>query len=486
MKVMISVSQLCFFALFGLSIFDLGARWMAVLMILCGIFLFFSERRSWRPIPSVSMVIVAYLAGYAIPVLMYPQELGGLIEGAMDRMMQWSLMGFLVFSMAYSIAAKKGGKEKPVDAVHQGRNISYASFAYLALGTIALLAWLTNAIVYGVGLTFVEGQAFDSGNETVRQILGLLANMKYAYLLGYLLLRRSGRTTRLHFWLMLATIAISVFEIMLIGAKAAIIKLMVVAILSIALGNTGRLKWSNVLAGSLAIVLALMSFSIITEYRYIVRSAVSSGQEATDVGLRVDAFMQAILGAVSDRGPQRETDVDRSDIAARFGSGAFGLGWLLEFTNGVSPYENAVSSILTPLYAFVPRALWQDKPIFFNSGRFASDYFGWKYGGISISLLGSLYFAWGYPGILIGMAVAGFGLARIISRIEQKGFIAVNSVTCLTILMLHLLDVGAEFQPLVVNITRALILLAVIRLAWRVHLGRQSMYYNRITTKQVR
>lgn len=463
-----------FLTLYTLSLFELGSQWTAILLILCGLILFASERRVWRPLPSVSLFIVAYLAGYAMPVLMYPQELGGISDSGMDRMIQWALRGFVVFSSAYAIAAQRDAKKKLVGAERRTKQIPYASFAYLVLGLIAVTAWLTNATVYGVGLTFIEGQEYGAGNESARQILLLFSDMKYAYILGYLLLRRAGHSKKAHFWLLLTVVALSLVEIMQIGSKAAIIKLLVVVILSVTLRDVNRLRWSSVLGGALAIVITLLSFSVITEYRHVVRNEMSVGQRG-DEELRIQAFTRAVVATLSDTGPQRETDVDERDVAARFGSGAFGLGWILEFSNGISPYENAVSSIVTPFYAIVPRALWHDKPIFFNSGRFASDYFGWKYGGISISLLGSLYFAWGYPGILIGMAMAGYGMARLVAKIEQNGFLAVNCVTCLTILMLHMLDVGAEFQPVIVNITRALIILAIIRLAWRAGLrGRLS------------
>lgn len=476
MKRKLGISQIGLFVLFGLSLFDLDARWMAVLLILCGALLFMSEKREWRPIPSVSLLIVAYLAGYAMPVLLFPEGLGRMPSDGVDRMMQWALRGFVVFSLAYSMSAKRGVQENIVGTGRQARQISYASFAYLALGAIAVAAWTTSALVYGVALTFVKGQDYGAGSGTMRQVLGLFSDMKYAYLLGYLLLRSAGYTRRIHLWVLLATLSISLIEIMLIGSKAAIIKLLVVAILSVTLGSAGRLRWSNILGGALAAIVCILSFSIIAEYRYIVRSAAGSGQEATDVGLRYQAFRRATVATISDSGPVRETEVGRSDIVSRFGSGAFGLGWILEFTQGTSPHENAINSAITPVHAFIPRFLWEDKPIFFNSGRFASEYFGWKYGGISISLLGSLYFAWGYTGILVGMAIAGFAMARLISRVERQGFIAVNSVVCLTILILHLLDVGAEFQPVVVNLTRTLVLLVVIKIIWRIRVSRNLPY----------
>lgn len=475
MRPSIRPSQLAMFALLGLSFIELSAVSAALLLILNGTLLIFSQRRESRPVPSVSLIVVAYIAGYALPVLLFPESLGKMSEGGIDRMMRWALRGFAMFSVAYSMSARGSAKSEISGTGKHERPAAFASFAYAALGFISISAWLINAMLYGVALTFMEGRNYGAGSETLRQILQLFAEMRYAYLLGYLLLRSAGKVRRVHQWILMAVLAVSIAEIILIGSKAAIIKLLVVLVLSVTLGNANRLRWKSVVVGAMAVALSLLSFGVITEYRHIVRSAGSGGQQATDIGFRYQAFRQATVASLSDNGSPRETVVDRGDIASRFGSGAVGLGWVLEFTHGISPYENPISSALAPFHAFIPRFLWEEKPIFFNSGRFASEYFGWKYGGISISLLGSLYFAWGYSGILIGMAIAGFSLATLISRVERKGFIAVNSIVCLTILMLHMLDVGAEFQPVLVNITRTLLLLVGIRIAWRVHLSRSQL-----------
>ena len=98
-----------------------------------------------------------------------------------------------------------------------------------------------------------------------------------------------------------------------------------------------------------------------------------------------------------------QTDISGEDIASRFAAPMFSFTNLLRFTNGHSPYEYAWESLLVPAYSILPRVLVPGKPVFFNSSRYAAEYYGWTNGGISVSLPGSLYYAWGYPGILFGM-----------------------------------------------------------------------------------
>lgn len=452
----------------ALSLFDWSAQWAAILLMLNGTLLVLFERTRSAPVPSVALFVGAYLIGYAIPILWFPESLGNIPTDVTRSMAQWALRGFSMFALAYFITAT-GFRRREAKAQWRGGRLAYASFSYMIFGLVAIGSWLFNFVVYGAGLTFIEGRSYEAGSETVRQILTLLSEMKYAYLFGYLLLRKSEHIRNVHHALFIAVTGIILADIVLIGSKAAIIRPLIIVVLSMTLTKVQRIKWANVVGVAFVVAVCFFSFSVITEYRHIVRSVVSSGRGVVDTETRVESFKQAVQAAISLPGSQRETEVEGEDVAARLGSGAFGLGWIFHFTQGVSPYENPISSLLAPLHALVPRFLWEDKPIFFNSGRYATEYFGWSYGGVSISLLGSLYFAWGYLGILAGMAFTGFLLARLSVRIEQQGLIVAGSVALFTVMFLHLMDVGAEFQPIFANLTRVVIFIGTIRVIWAIH-----------------
>ena len=72
---------------------------------------------------------------------------------------------------------------------------------------------------------------------------------------------------------------------------------------------------------------------------------------------------------------------------------------------------------------------------------------------------------WGYWGMLAAMAVVGAALAALANRIERYGAVAMGSIVYFTVVTLHLLDVGMEFQPLLINMTRVFLLLAVVFMA---------------------
>ena len=465
-RVVVRGSQLALAAILAVSSMDIDAKTASAFFVLGSIIFLVALRKPWRSIPSVSLVVVAFLVGYALPVLLFPESLERLPIAAVDEMMRWALRSFLMFALAYNAVAQNKPAVRPVADDVMRREKSLASFTLLALGMVSIAAWIISVSWLGMGFVFIEGDGSDSGGGTTGQVLFLLNEMKYPYFLGYLLLRQQSGVGNVHRLLFFVLAGLALVDIISLGSKGVIMRLAAIFVLALLLESAGRLEWKKIVGGFVAVAICLFSFLVITEYRQIMLAANAGGQDIEGFAVRYEAFAESVANSVRPDESPRRSQIDSKDVGARFGSGAFGLGWTLELTGGESPYENAFHSGLAPIYSFLPRAIYPDKPIFFNSGRFASEYFGWKYGGISISLLGSLYFAWGYWGMLAAMAVIGAVLAALANRIERHGAVAMGSIVYFTVLTLHLLDVGIEFQPLLTNMTRVFLLLAVVRLAW--------------------
>lgn len=469
--------------LLGVSLFDINATTAAGLFILAGIILVVALRRPENPIPSVLIVVVAFLAGYASPVLLFPATLDGLSQATVDLAMQWALRCFIVFSLGYVVVNRR--RDSAIAHPHaRGRNQSSALFALLAIGSLSIFAWFANAAMYGIHLTFIAGQDFSAGNDTVQQILELMIDLKYSYILAYVLLRNERRPSRPYRWILYGVLATALVDIISIGSKGAIMRLVAAAVLGMLLAKSNQLHWKKILGGMLAAVVCILSFYIITQYRQVMHAAYASGQNIDTFSTRYDIFKQSMVSSLQPDQPSGQRVVDANDIGSRLGSGTYGLGWTLQLTHEQPPYENAVNSLLAPVYAVLPRALFPGKPIFMNSGRFATEYFGWAYGGISISLPGSFYYAWGYPGMLAGMLALGIGLGLLAARIKREGFTAIRSIVCFTIITLYLLDTGAEFQPFLTSLTRALLLLVFVHIVWRVLVSRSTLGYGNHGTRR--
>ena len=138
----------------------------------------------------------------------------------------------------------------------------------------------------------------------------------------------------------------------------------------------------------------------------------------------------------------------------------------MEFTGRDPPYENALESFLVPVYSIAPRALIPEKPEFFHSGRNAREYYGWSYGGMSVTLLGSLYFAWGYVGIILGMAFIGGLLAYLVKQVRFSSIYSPNWLILFVTLFVLLMDVGVIFQAITTNIIRVTLVLWLLHLVF--------------------
>lgn len=454
-------------ALLGLSFLDWSTISAAILLVACAAVFIAVNCSARQPVPSVALVALAYVLGYAFLVLFNQESLRGIQPAALASAMQWAARGFAAFTLAYTITARVARRHTHARSTTASQ-CSYARFCLRIIAVLSILAWALKTARYGLSFVFIEGQVQAANSQTVLQILSLFIDFRFGFLLGYLLMRNARQARFVDHILFFSVLGLLLVDIVAVGSKGTVITLLVVLVMPTLLGARGKLKWQTVLGGLLAVALVILTFSVITEYRAILLNANRSGQSNMSLDFRAEVFSTSVLRALPGGGSPQMSDVDANTITSRMGSGAFSLGWILQVTNGNPPYENPVNSALAPLYAFAPRSLFPNKPVFYNSGQFAHDYFGWAYGGISLSLLGSLYWAWGYIGILIGMALAGIGLALLTIRVEERGFVALNSMVCFALLFVGLLAVGREFQPLLVTITRAFVVLVGIRIAWRV------------------
>jgi hypothetical protein len=172
---------------------------------------------------------------------------------------------------------------------------------------------------------------------------------------------------------------------------------------------------------------------------------------------QVSGFIQAF----EEIGTTREEDKNSEDIFNRLALIA-SFSSVLQVTNGIPPYENAVDSFLIPIYTITPRSFFPDKVQFFGSAELASQYFGWKFGGISVSLLGSFYWAWGYIGILLGMMSMGAVLAYIFGNAKNNNKNNILFQALFVPITLLLMDTGKTFQEIYFELIRITIIFIII------------------------
>jgi hypothetical protein len=440
---------------------------LLVAFVLLGI-----SRRGGFFLSAAMLVIVAYVFAYPLEVLFddfysgpRPISLESLEYGTL-----WALRGFCAFAIGYTLVLSLPRNPKAEisgDAEWVRGRISYTVYILTAIGWLVALSWALSVALFGISLTFVEGDSVsvESAAGTLQQALGLVGSLRQPFLLGFLILyywRMTDRHLSLLFWIL---VGISVVEIVTIGSKASIIRGVVIVLLAGSVLPI-RLNLRQAAIGAGALLVFYGAFLIITEYRALILAEHYAGRNVFDIAVQTEAFGQALMASAPfvDANEGRETEVKAKDVFSRLGHGTT-FSDLLEHTGRMSPYEHAWESVLAPVYAVVPRFLLPDKPEFFSSGSNASEYYGWKYGGISVTLLGSFYYAWGYAGIVLGMACIGGWLAFVETKARRRRILSPHWLILLVITVFMLLDVGVTFQPILINLVRvALVLWALYSL----------------------
>lgn len=323
------------------------------------------------------------------------------------------------------------------------------------IGYLGITGSLLMLLMFGGPLETFQETAFTAQASTFRQIADSLNFIGFAYVYLYRLLKARGITTVQHRYLLIAIVGIQVIFIVGAGSKATVISLLIMLLLPTghersAAERQSPWRQTAILAG--AVTGVYFTFHVITAYREIMRTAVvlTSAGGFERFLVQAESFALALQMSVG-LAPAGEAVVQTGNIFDRFAYvGSFGR--VLLHTGGVPPYEAAFESFLLPLYAFLPRDLL-DKPIFFGSDDLARLE-GWEFGGISVTLPGSLYWAWGYTGIIAGMALIGVLLGWVVSKAHASSRANIHVHLLKALFIVILMDVGFAFQPLIVNFIR--------------------------------
>ena len=366
--------------------------------------------------------------------------------------MLWVVRGFGAFALSYALVDRFGkgrNKRSLQNESFYRTSLRYTVYVLACIGWIAILSWITNVIMFGFSLSFIEGDfvADDSVAGTLKQMLILLSAFRSPFILCFIVLYFFKKTDRhLHF-IFGILLLITVIDIIVIGSKEAIIRPMVVGLLALAFVPL-KFDIKKISIGLLALITVYGSFTVITEYRAIMLAESEAGFDVFNLSIQSDAFVTALIRSLpfSETLAHRQTRVDEKTVLARFGAGMYSFSNIMEFTEHQPPYDNAWESFLIPVYSIVPRSLTPNKPNFFNSGRNAKEYYGWSYGGISVTLLGSFYYAWGYMGIIFGMAFIGGILAYVVVQVRLWSIYSPHWLIIYSSLIMPMLDVGVTFQ----------------------------------------
>lgn len=323
----------------------------------------------------------------------------------------------------------------------------------------------------GQGYSFVDTQTEAS---SFGMVFHELKQFAVIYIFLYFQARGRGQLTPQEHKLLIAILAAQSAIVAAAGSKGAILEMLAAWLIGNAasLSRPGMFKELTIAVSALAAV--YFTFNVISQFREeMLRRQVSADMSYSDaLSLQLDVLSKVSVDVLSGK----QTGIPGQAYAANSMLDRMAyvsaLATIFDQTSGHSPYENALPSIAAPVLALIPRDFVEDKVHFFNSGDFARM-LGWNYGGFSVTVPGSMFWAWGYEGILAGMATFGALLGMLARRSVIEGVSGLVVRAMMFRLIMMMLDVGQEFQPMLVGLVRTGIFLGAMTIMTKYFSHRQ-------------
>jgi hypothetical protein len=402
-----------------------------------------------------------------------------LSEANVDYAMLWSYRGFACLVVGYLFSLRVFRRAATVKRTPRLRMHPFdkhnVTFLVL-LGLLTTLAGAATIVLHqGAPLVFYEtGSNAGTGSRT------LYVALNYVYLLGvgsfFLMATFWRRGVRMLGVTALFCVNLGLYLLIAMGSgsKGAFFSILVALAVPVFL-EKARPSAKTFVVTALSVTAIYGVFAVVGAYRDLVRSLppVEGAGAVETVRNQLTTFRLAAelsldrameeLGVAPVGGSPSETIADTAQ--QRLGSSLFEFASMLQISDRISPYENPFWTLLSPLITAVPRGLFPGKPTFFGPGEHAKIY-GWTYGGLSISLPGSLYWTWGIEGVCAGMGLLGFLLGLLTQRAVRRVRTASTVGTVLVFqLTLTLLDTGITVQAVLATLTANTLILMLLHMA---------------------
>ena len=324
--------------------------------------------------------------------------------------------------------------------------------------------WVALVLIYAVGvvargvLLFDRGATFASLDleEKLTDDFNLLLQLGsfggFAVLLAGVYAFRLGRINRAVLAVLVGVLApVEAAFTVAFGAKHVFVFVLVglVGLYNYRVRRLGGFRF--LLAVTAAVVVMFGSVSIY-------RDRIQQGelQRPTDVATLVAAPAE-LVGELLETGPGEFLEVALWTLVNRQTSGET-VASILEYGGSVDLEITGIDLALIPAFAFIPRAIWADKPAPF-SPQVSSAFRGVQGNRASFGIThtGDLYLRYGLPGVVIGSLALGL-LYRLLYGwlVDRPGATAAGAVLYLT-LFWRIIFVNAEIIPVYVQAIRSLV-----------------------------
>ena len=324
--------------------------------------------------------------------------------------------------------------------------------------------WMVLGLIYAVGViargvllldrgaTFASLDLQDRLTDDFNLLLQVGGFSQFAVLLAGVYALRPGRPR----WGVVATVLAVIVPIEAVFTVAFGSKHVVAVLL---VGLVGLYNYRVQRLGGLRFLLAvaaavIVTFGVVTIYRDRVHQGAL--QRPTDLASLATAPV-ALAGELIEAGPGEFLDAALRTLVNRQTAGET-VASILAHGDTVDLEVTGADLALIPAFAFVPRAIWPDKPAPF-SPQVSSAFRGVEGNRTSFGIThtGDLYLRHGLAGVVIGSLALGL-LYRLLYGwlVDHPGATAVGAVLYLALLW-RIIFVNAEIIPVYVQAIRSLV-----------------------------
>lgn len=271
----------------------------------------------------------------------------------------------------------------------------------------------------------------------------------------------------LHFFILAAQAATVVFTLVLSGGKGSLLNSAVMAIGAFVLTRENvRFKhWMVIVAVGLIAVIAGTIYG--TKFRELKGNAnrISIGEYSSIAAESIETVGTQTLSV--------QVQQSFFTLANRLET-VSALAVVISNYEALAPYEAAYgleNNIWTYTWtAFVPRILWEDKPIVFDGYSYNELYFDSGGSGLSLTVMGDLLRNFGPIGVPIGMLILGLGIRSLYTTfVEGQPFSAWR--TTVYFVVLNQITYDGFYGMILQNVVRTSFVIAIQIVIMRLIIG---------------
>lgn len=292
-------------------------------------------------------------------------------------------------------------------------------FLYIPGIFLLCLGVITTAFAYVVGVLGYQSAA-EIGAYDGLIFLVTLFSIEASFFL-FLLLFRRGKFDAFAVVIALIVLSVSLTKSLFAGNRGSLFSMAIMITFAYLLaGRKINVKQGFVFAAmfTLAILLGMI-------YGTTFRSV-----KQTETKIGIDEYTNLIFetfGTIGERDNTTVVQTGLSSLGDRLTETGTGLAVVVANYEDLKPYEesygldnNIWNDTIT---TFVPRVIWEDKPLASDARRYSELYFDYGLSSFSITPMGDLLRNYGLIGVPIGMFLLGFLLRFIYSSlIENQPF----------------------------------------------------------------